>query len=402
MLTRDEALVTYDDASGTAIPDRLSRQTHKAYAGYAKRLLTIYEHGVGLTRRELHRAVENVMAAVDDCPARRIAAFKKLLDDVSEFGSDTSGSAAKLRKQVFSIAAKFHPLASQAEGLFGNLESEIKARIAQELQKPWQQIDDELFADVIEFQRMKKFSGYASPQALLSRYNVAQTQAALYSAEELIVWSETDHKMILRYAKLARLMHSIRRHGQNGYCFRFDGPASVLRRSTRYGVAMARFLPGLLACQGWHAKAKIISRFGKRYRLDLSSREGLKSNANLAEEFDSSLEAEFFEDWQKADTGGWKLEHETEILHEGQTVFTPDFTLIAPDGVRRILLEVVGYWTPEYLEAKVRQLEQFQHHDLLLAVPQQTNFEAPAGIQSPIYFKRRLKAADVLARLSTT
>jgi len=35
------------------------------------------------------------------------------------------------------------------------------------------------------------------------------------------------------------------------YLFRFDGPASVLRKTRRYGVAMAKFLPALIDFRGW-------------------------------------------------------------------------------------------------------------------------------------------------------
>ena len=400
MLTREEALVTYDDTTGRAVPDRLTRHAHRPYLGYATRLLSIYAHGIGLTRRELHRQVENTFAALDDCPRRRIAAFQKLLDEVSDYDSDAGKKAAKLRQQVFSKAAPFHPLVSRIEGLYCHSEAEVKQRIAAELKRPWEQIEAELFSDVIEFQRLKKFNGYESAAALLARYNVAQTQAALYRAEQLMVWAHADLKLVIRYAKLARLMHSIRREADGSYCFRFDGPASVLRRSTRYGVAMARFLPGLLACRQWRATAKVLNRFGKRYRLELSSLDGLQVGAAPATEFDSDLEANFVAAWEASDCGQWKLQRESDILHAGQTVFTPDFAVVAADG-RRVLLEIVGYWTPEYLEHKARQLEKFVGQNILLAIPEQTQFEVPAGMQPPIVFKRQLKPADVLARLET-
>ncbi|MEO8270665.1 MAG: DUF790 family protein [Aureliella sp.] len=398
MLTRQEALVEYDDSSGRAIPDRLTRGKHRSYLGYSQKILEIYASGIGRTRRELHRAVDAALATHDDCPLRRIAAFKKLLDEKSNYAADAGRKAAKLRQQVFQSAAKSHPLVSRVEGIYCNLEQDVKQRIAAELNLSWEQIDARLFSDVIEFQRLERFEGYESPAGLLARYNVAQTQAALYGAEQLIVWSHKDHKSILRYAKLARLMHSIRRQGDGSYCFRFDGPASVLRRSTRYGVAMARFLPGLLSCDQWRATAKIINRWGKRYRLELTCDDGLKSTTAEVAEFDSDVEARFAAAWDRADCGAWKLERESEILHVGQSVFTPDFTLVNDDG-RRVLLEIIGYWTPEYLQYKTQQLEKFQQHDVLLAIPEQTHFDVPSHCGAPIIFKRHLKAADVLARL---
>ena len=76
-------------------------------------------------------------------------------------------------------------------------------------------------ADVVECHRLEAFAGYPSGEALLARYNVAQVQVALFRAVEMIVWASDDFKTILRYAKLARLMHSIRLLSDGRY-ERFD------------------------------------------------------------------------------------------------------------------------------------------------------------------------------------
>src|SRR5690606_20950177 len=129
--------------------------------------------------------------------SRRVAAFCKLLDDVSVYDTDKRGAAAKLRQQVFSLAAPMHPLVSGAEGIFTRTEAAAKQSIAEQLGLTWEGIDSRLFSDVIEFQRLRQFPGYPDAAALLARYNVAQTQTALYRAESLHVWSSADHKSIL-------------------------------------------------------------------------------------------------------------------------------------------------------------------------------------------------------------
>ena len=52
---------------------------------------------------------------------------------------------------------------------------------------------------------------------------------------------------------------------------------------------------------------------------------------------------------------GWTLVREGEVLHEGQKVFVPDFVFRHDDG-RVVLMEIIGFWTPEYLEAKAATL----------------------------------------------
>ncbi len=47
------------------------------------------------------------------------------------------------------------------------------------------------------------------------------------------------------------------------------------------------------------------------------------------------------------------------LLHQGQTVLTPDFVLEQTSSGRKVYLEVVGYWTPEYLREKCHRLAPF-------------------------------------------
>ena len=70
----------------------------------------------------------------------------------------------------------------QSDNLFDHCAEDVKALIAKELQRDWFDIRAELFADVIDFHQLETFNGYPNPRALLSRYNVAQVQAALFSA----------------------------------------------------------------------------------------------------------------------------------------------------------------------------------------------------------------------------
>src|SRR5690242_4261187 len=99
MLTSDQSILTY--ARGAVIPDRLARRAHAHYLDYAARMLTLYRAGAGRTRRDLHKAVESVLADEPDCSTRRVATFCKILDDAGEFDTDRRGEAAKLRLKVF-------------------------------------------------------------------------------------------------------------------------------------------------------------------------------------------------------------------------------------------------------------------------------------------------------------
>ena len=356
MLRSEHSIVIYD--SGKAIPDRLTRKKHAHYLTYVKQMLAVYRTGVGRTRRELHRAIENVFAHEPDCDRRRIAAFCKLLDEAGEFADDARGSAAELRLKVFSIAARFHPLVESADRIFERDEKEVKNQIAAEIGKPWAEIESALYVDVLSFQPLTSFAGFADEAALLSRYNEAQVQASLYKADSMTVNVRSDFNSILRYAKLARLLHDIRRVGPSEYRIDFSGPAAVIHETRRYGINFARFLPALLAARDWSMRATMRTPWGTRAVLTLSNRDRYTSHFPLPAEFDSSIEESFAKKFGE-EAEGWRLSREGVILHDGQTTFVPDFTFRHTDG-REVLMEVVGFWTPEYLAKKRETIQRFK------------------------------------------
>lgn len=394
MLTGDQSIVEYKD--GRAHPDRLSRGAHGHYLGHAERMLSIYRAGAGRTRGDLHRAVGRIFEDEPECPPRRVESFCKLLDEVSEFHSDPRG-AATLRLEVFSRAAPQHPLVSERDELFEKTEAEVKEAIARALGRPWSQIESELYADVMDQHRLVSFEGYPDAAALLARYNVAQVQASLYRATGMVVHARADLKTVLRHAKLARLLHTVVRRGPSDYRLELTGPASVLSHTRRYGVDFAVFLTALLACRDWDLTARLTAPWGQPVRLELSSKDGLKSPMPSPEEFDSSVEEGFARKFGP-ERDGWRLERESEVLHDGQTVFVPDFALRHEDGTE-VLLEIVGFWTPEYLAAKRATLQRFRGRKLLVAVAEANVKEGAAVPEGFLTYKTALKLEPVLEAL---
>ena len=372
MLTREHGIAAYE--GGRVLPDRLTRRRHAHYLGFAARMLALYREGIGRTRRELHHAIERLFDDEPDCDPRRIHAFSKLLDDASDFASDESSEASALRMKVFRLAAEFHPLVQQVVGLFEHEERGIKEGIAERLGRPWPEIEAALYADVPDFHRLSMFRDYPDEASFLARYNVGQLQVALNDAEELEITAGADFKTILRHAKLARLLHEIERVGPARYRILFAGPASVLRGTRRYGADLARFLPAVLACEGWRLRARLRTPWDGTATLELSPTDGYASHLQALHVFDSSVEEKLaarFGDAQE----GWRLIPEGAILHHGQRAFVPDFVLRHEDG-RELMLEIMGFWTPDYLEKKLETLRAFAHAPILIAAAEKNAPEA--------------------------
>ena len=397
MLTSDQSIVDFSD--GRACPDRLNQKTHRHYTDYAEQMLSVYRKGIGARRRRLHRQIEVLFADEPDCPVRRIRAFCKLLDEKSRFQNDSDAKAAKLRLDIFSTVADLHPLVKQPDRLFEHSEQKIKAQLAAKLGITWDEIEENLYADVIAFQRLENFEGYPDGPALLSRYNVAQLQACLYRAQSMTVTAGGHFKTILRYAKLARLLHDVQRLGPSRYRIVFSGPASVLHQTRRYGVSFAKFLPALLACKDWKMNAVIQTPWKAAATLQLSHTDGFTSHLPPPDDFDSALEEALAAKFGEK-RNGWNLIREGGILHHRQKTFIPDFTFRHEDKTE-VLLEIVGFWTPEYLAQKRETLRRFNHNNILIALPEKSlRPDAKIG-KNILLYKTALKLKPLIQALET-
>jgi len=352
--------------------------------------------GPGKTRQQLHRQAQAVFQNEPDCPPQRIRAFLRMLDKASEYQTDVLGQAQRLREQVFARAAESHPLVTEPDRLFQHREREVKRAIADELGRPWPQIESEMYADLPAFHRLIRLAGYPTPEELLRHYNVMQAQTLLFWAEEMTVIAGDDFKRFFRHVRFHRLLHEVEAAGPREYRIRLTGPASVLRQTRRYGVHMAALLPALLACRGWRMSARLRLPHGIA-TFELSPADGLRSHLPPAETFDSEVEQAFAEKFGPH-RDGWRLEREGGLLVRDQKVFVPDFVFRHDDGTVAYL-EIVGFWTPEYLETKRRTLALFDGVPILVAVP--TSTARKAGLSpSMLTYRTRLKIAPVLEQLN--
>lgn len=395
MLTSEHSIVAFD--GNRAVPDRLVQKTHAHYLTYARRMLEIYRNGLGCTRGRLHREVEAVFHEEPDCPPRRIAAFCKLLDEASTYRA--APNAWKLRLKVFKQAAQSHPLVETPDRLFEHSEQEIKQAMAESMGQPWRQIEDELYADVLSCQRLEAFEGYDQPAELLSRYNVAQLQAALYKAERMTVWVSEDFRTVLRHIKLAKLLHEIERCPDGSYRIDLAGPASELLPTRRYGIHFARLLGPMLACRGWSLRAQLQTPWKRPAWLSLSDGDGFEAHLPPPVEYDSTVEEKFATRFGQQ-REGWTLIREGAILHDQQKTFIPDFLFRHEDGTQ-VLLEIVGFWTPQYLEHKRQTLRRFADHRILLAVPESSIKPDVKESNRLIPYKTALKVQPVMDALES-
>ena len=364
------------------------------YFNVANRVIGVYHACLGRTLGELERELDELAGSAADYKVYR--GFAKLMADQMNLAPPADVDAEELRRQVFTLAAEMAPLARRADLLFPETVADRLPEIAVRAGVPAEGLESALYADLRECQVLCALDASVGPKELIERYNTALAQAMLFRAVQMVADVYDNYRTIFKYLKLTRLMHTITPI-DGGYRLRIDGPASLFAHVERYGVGMANLLPAILKGACWRLVAKV--RVGPDEKLfHLSRKDGLKSHYRDESEFNSAAEEALFRRFSRNSKSKWTVEREGAVLATKDTVMIPDFTFRHEDG-RVAHLEIVGFWTPQYLARKLEKLRALDPPNLILAVPQSLNCAREDFTGPVIHFKERLLVKDVLPML---
>jgi predicted nuclease of restriction endonuclease-like RecB superfamily len=312
---------------------------------------------------------------------------------------------ALLRQRLFALAARTVPSPQTSQETLAVLANTLSHELERQITP--EQIRAGLYADLPEQQQLTSFEA-PTPEALVHRYNLSQAQGVLYRASHVTLTAHRndpgEYKLLFRYTKLFGLMSYIEGDADHGFTLTLDGPASLFKPSTRYGLALAKLLPALLHVSKWSLVATLVPRQLASYGPDtayfsLTPDCGLVTHYPPGRPYDSMVEQAFAARWEVTRTD-WRLEREVDLIPVPGSVIVPDFRLVHPDG-RTFLLEIVGYWRPEYLRKKFAQVRRAGRDDLIVAVSERLNLER-AGVDLKdiparlVWFKDRLLPKTVL------
>src|SRR5215204_4240961 len=362
---------------GRLVPHRLSTDDPRVFE-VVRELCELYAGHVGGPRARLeeHLAVreEELGPRLDARRGFRILrGLSKLLEERAEWTSPTAADPYTIRTRVFELAAALpEPPAAEPGLLRAPTHDDVLSQVAAETG-----IGDPaaiMYADRQGAQILEDFQGLA-PEELVARYNVAQVQGALYAARELVVdlGEGADARLVFHYVKLLGLIYTLERNS-DGYRLRLDGPLSIFGGTRKYGLRLAKFLPGLLLTSPWRLSASVEWRGGEATLEIDSETSGLTSHylgPKAEHEADDVREA-FVRAWERAkDTGGWRLERGAGILAfpERRTARVPDFTLRRSENGEPVHLEILGFWSERNLIERVALLREANErgHRVLIA-----------------------------------
>ena len=399
---------------GNLIPHRLSPENERVLHA-AQTLCDLYVAHVNNPRSNLEEELtlreEELGPPLDTRRGFKIVrALAKLLEERAEWASPTTSDPYTLRTRIFELAAALpEPPAAEPGLLQTATREDVLSQVSRET-------DLEAPAALMYADRRgsQLLGGFDTPSAeeLIGRYNVAQVQGILYAARELAVDLETgaDARLVFHYVKKLGLIYRLEPI-RNGYRLHLDGPLSLFGGTRKYGLRLAKFLPGLLLTSPWKLSANVAWK-GRDALLQLDSDSGLESHytgpKTILEE-DGDVGEAFIRAWDRAkDTGGWNLEPGPGILAipNQKNALVPDFTFKHVGTGEKAHLEILGFWSERYLVDRISLLREAgkRGHRVLLAAStvQGTSAEAlsEASGGEVVTFKGRLGVKPVLEALS--
>jgi predicted nuclease of restriction endonuclease-like RecB superfamily len=311
-------------------------------------VIDVFQMHVGRTYGELIEELEGI----EEINYRLIRGLAQIIERRCLIDTDSVIDSIAARKTVFEEARGFITSKDERE--------KVLDKIARKLSIEPDDLEKALWADQEGNLVIKEFHTIA-PEDLLRNYNRSLAQTLLFRATGMEIQIEDNYQPVFRKIKQLGLIYSIQDSKIS-----LEGPLSLFKLTEKYGSAFARLLPTIMEASRWSLSAGISRKTfqGKRiydFTLDHTRRSIFGTESETAEiGFDSAIEKEFYQLGFK----GWVVKREPTVLKAGQYAFIPDFSL-ERNGTR-IYVEIIGFWTPEYLKHKIQKLNDLQEKESMI------------------------------------
>jgi predicted nuclease of restriction endonuclease-like RecB superfamily len=252
------------------------------------------------------------------------------------------------------------------------------------------EVEKAMFSDLWEEQVLSGVK-LLSPDELIRMYNLSLTQTLLFDALGLNFKVEGNYQFIFRQIKYLGLMYEI------DDSVKVTGPGSLFKKNRKYGTSLAKLLPVIMNAEKWEINAIIETIIGGEPRvldfdLDSESKVAFPVSTESVTHFDSEVEQQFFRDF-KALNLGWEIVREPDVVKAGNYVVIPDFGFYK-DGLKHYL-EVVGFWTPEYLKKKISKLKEAEA-TITVAVNENLNCKKQDFHGDIIFYNNKIPLMDIV------
>ncbi len=337
------------------------------------RALAVAEGYVAAARAAVGATRSVFEAACDDVPHRPtdyrlVRGLRKLVVDRCAFEMRDDVDPPALRRALFSRAAAVRRGLKDAETFAAE---PVVTAAAAELGLPAADVRDALFADLKENHILGRFDAIGRA-ALVDAYELAQKQAILLRAVRVVVRLQRPRphglRLFFRRLKFHRLLYAAARLPDGACSIEIDGPFSLFRSVTTYGLRLALLLPVLDACgPAWELDADVL--WGPERRPATFHLEGEPgADTDLDDERLPDEVARLVDRFRKLETP-WTVNIAHELLDlPGVGLCVPDLVFTHRDTGYGVYFEVLGFWSREAVWRRVDLVNAGLPHPIVFAV----------------------------------
>ena len=367
---------------GLVVPDYLGPHDYP----WLRALLDEYDRFAGKPQRELERRLREPLTPA--VPVFRLRRAVRVLDRASREQARPAVKPSTVREAAFTAAAS-RP---------GDSSAAVLADVAETLGVDEHTLRDCLFADLPTERRVAAPPSSLTPLGLALEVNLALAQGLLRTATEVRLELCGNARSVVRLARLRGLLCVVERPADRtaDAVISVSGPLALFRKTLVYGRALAALVPGLAWCNRFRLQARCLID-DQTVPIEVRSGDPIFP-AKEPRRFDSRLEQGFARDFARA-APDWEVIREPEPIETPGALIFPDFVLAhRRDPRRRWLLEIVGFWTEDYLCRKIAGLRAAGVANLIVCVDAARfcGRDELSAFPAVIRFRRKIDPRDVL------
>ena len=381
------SLLSFKSRDGVVIPDYLGPRDDP----WLRALLDEYQRFEGRRFRELARRLAEPLSP--DGPRRGKARAIAVLDRLCRPRRPPVARSRAIREALFAAAAERR--ADPAEL--------IKIDVAAELGIEVADLERSLFADLPSERLVSPRRPPLTPAELALETNLALARALVARAHSVVIEIAGNARAVVRQARLRGLIAEVKRPATEAIdtIIEISGPLALFRKTIVYGRSLASLVPELAGCDRFRLVARCLID-EQLVPVEIRSGDPIFPSVE-PRRFDSKLAERFLRDFSRV-ARDWDVVREPEPIEAGGRLIAADLALEhRRDRSRRWLLEIVGFWTREYLARKLEAFRAAGVTNLILCVDAERSCDGlePAGGARLVRYRRRIDPADILAIIET-
>jgi predicted nuclease of restriction endonuclease-like RecB superfamily len=359
---------------------------------WLRALIDEYQRGVGEKRSELSARLRKPLTVPAPKSKQRLAA--EVLIDLSSAPIVRAVPPRDARGELF-LAAATATMPRPA----------VLRAVASQLGTDAESLEASLFADLPSECQAGPLPADVSPSRVSLEANLRLVNSWIRRARSVRLMAWGNARALVRQARLHGLICNVRRAPSAGYgdglALEISGPLSLFRHTSLYARALCALVPRALCCPRFELVAVCDAGPGLApTTLVVRSGDPLPAGRE-PRAFDGQLEERFVKDFRKAGRD-WDVVREPCPVENGGSLLFPDFELLHRHEQRRFLLEIVGFWTPKYLQEKLSRLRAAKLDNVILCIDEAracSDAELPEDA-AIVRYRRRIDVAKILAVLA--